>query len=318
MFMSDRSDSGFAEELKREVATTMDADGLNAPLPIQAKVWDRTDRLRLLMWAGISFLPALVLGLASHSLTSRNELTVQSELPIKAVMVVFVSLATWIVSRIEKRSLAEYGIALRQAFGKKFWEGSAWGFVTLSAILLVLRYSGHFRIDSQAIAGTAFLGWALAWSVTFLGVSLSEEFAFRGYWLFSLSRRMRFWPAALFLSAIFGVAHLSNHGENVLGILQVVATGLLFCLMIRRTGTLWFAVGFHAAWDWAETFFYGTPDSGLLGAGRFLNTSVQGPNWITGGSAGPEGSIFAIIILLLCATLIHLRFPRAIYPDRPV
>jgi len=54
--------------------------------------------------------------------------------------------------------------------------------------------------------------------------------------------------------------------------MQVVATGLLFCLMIRRTGTLWFAVGFHEAWDWAETFFYGTPDSGLLGVGRFLNT----------------------------------------------
>ena len=116
---------------------------------------------------------------------------------------------------------------------------------------------------------------------------------------------------------IFGVAHLSNHGENVLGILEVVATGLLFCLMIRRTGTLWFAVGFHAAWDWAETFFYGTPDSGLLGVGRFLNTSVQGPSWLTGGSAGPEGSIFAIAVLLLCAALIHLRFPRAVYAETP-
>jgi hypothetical protein len=103
-----------------------------------------------------------------------------------------------------------------------------------------------------------------------------------------------------------------------LGILQVVVTGLLFCLMIRRTGSLWFAIGFHAAWDWAETFFYGTPDSGLLGVGRFLNSSVQGPNWLTGGSAGPEGSIFAMLILALCALLIHVRFPKAIYPDRPI
>lgn len=149
-------------------------------------------------------------------------------------------------------------------------------------------------------------------------VSLNEEFAFRGYWLFSTSRRIRFWPAALFLSGVFGIAHLGNHGENVLGILQVVVTGLLFCLMIQRTGNLWFAIGFHAAWDWAETFFYGTPDSGLLGVGRLLNTSVRGPNWLTGGSAGPEGSIFAFAILLLCALLIHVRFPKAIYPDRPV
>ena len=115
---------------------------------------------------------------------------------------------------------------------------------------------------------------------------MSEEFAFRGYWLFSMSRRLRFWPAALFLSAVFGAAHLGNRGESVLGILEVVATGLLFCLMIRRTGNLWFAIGFHAAWDWAETFFYGTPDSGLLGVGRFLNSAVQGPELADGRLGG--------------------------------
>jgi membrane protease YdiL (CAAX protease family) len=219
---------------------------------------------------------------------------------------------------MEKRPLDDYGIPLRQAFGGRFWEGSLWGFAMLSLILLILRLSGHFQIDSVALTGAAVFRWALAWGATFLAVSLNEELAFRGYWLFIMSRRIRFWPASLFLSVIFAVAHLGNHGENVLGILQVVATGLLFCLMIRRTGTLWFAIGFHAAWDWAETFFYGTPDSGLLGVGRFLNTSVRGPNWLSGGSAGPEGSIFAMVILVLCAVLIHFRFPKAIYPDRPV
>ena len=103
----------------------------------------------------------------------------------------------------------------------------------------------------------------------------------------------------------------------MLGIAQVVGTGLLFCLMIRRTGTLWFAIGYHAAWDWAQTFFYGTPDSGLLGVGAFLNSSVQGRRWLTGGVVGPEGSVFAIVMLVVCALLIHVRFPKAIYPDRP-
>jgi membrane protease YdiL (CAAX protease family) len=244
--------------------------------------------------------------------------SVRSELPVKAVMVLFVFLATWIVARIEKRSIDEYGIPLGQAFGWRFWEGTVWGFGMLSLILLVLRALRHFQIDSVALEGGAIVRWALAWGVTFLAVSLSEELAFRGYWLFSMARRLRFWPAALFLSAVFGVAHLGNKGENVLGVVQVVATGLLFCLMIRRTGNLWFTIGFHAAWDWAETFLYGTPDSGLLGAGRFLNSSVRGPNWVTGGSAGPEGSVFAFFVLALCALLVHLRFPQAMYPDRPI
>jgi len=281
----------------------------------QPKPWGRADRIRLLTWVAIAFLLPAPFLLTLNQGTS--VLTIQRELRSKAVAVFFVLLATWITSRKEKRPLDDYGIPLRQALGRRFWEGSVWGFAMLSAILLILHISGHFRIDSVALAGGAIIRYALGWAVAFLGVAIGEEFAFRGYWLFSMSRRIHFWPAALFLSAIFGVAHLGNHGENVLGILQVVATGLLFCLTIRRTGNLWFAVGFHAAWDWTETFFYGTPDSGLLGVGRLLNSSVQGPTWLTGGSAGPEGSVIALFVLLLCAFLIHLRFPHAIYPDRP-
>ncbi len=280
--------------------------------------WARADRIRLLLWTVIAFLVPIAIGFALHLVgTHESVMSVRKELPFKAVAAFFVWLATWIVSRMEKRPLDDYGLPVRQAFGTNFWEGTIWGFAMLSAILLILSVSGHFRIDSTALAGNAVFRSALGWGAAFLAVAVNEELAFRGYLLFIVSRRIRFWPAAILLSIAFGAAHLGNHGENVLGILQVVAIGLLFCLMIRRTGTLWFAIGFHAAWDWAETFFYGTPDSGLLGSGRFLNSSVHGPSWLTGGVAGPEGSIFSFVIIILCAALIHLRFPKAIYPDRP-
>jgi membrane protease YdiL (CAAX protease family) len=318
--LPDQSGPGLSEELRNEHAKADGTDRRNDTQGEQPTPWGRTDRKRLLIWAGIAFGGPGVLLLAVRLAGGggSSAFSVRSELPVKVVMVFFVFLATWTVARMEKRSIDEYGIPLGQAFGWRFWEGTVWGFAMLSAILLMLRALGRFQIDSVALSGGAVVLWALAWGVTFLAVSLSEELAFRGYWLFSTARRLRFWPAAFFLSAVFGVAHLGNKGENVLGIVQVVATGLLFCLMIRRTGNLWFAIGFHAAWDWAETFFYGTPDSGLLGAGRFLNSSVRGPNWLSGGSAGPEGSVFAFFILLLCALLIHLRFPKAIYPDRPI
>jgi uncharacterized protein len=282
--------------------------------------WGRADRKRLLVWVGIGFILPIPFVWAFHHWVkpAGSVFTIQSELPTKAIISFFVVLATWIVSRMEKRPLDDYGIPPRQAFGKRFWEGSVWGFAALSVLLLILRLSGHFQIDSVALAGSAVFRYALGWAVVFLAVSVSEELAFRGYWLFSFSRRMRFWPAALFTSVVFGAAHLGNPGENALGILQVIAVGLLLCLTLRRTGNLWFALGFHAAWDWAETFFYGTPDSGLLGIGRFLNSSVQGPTWLTGGSAGPEGSVLVFFVFVLCALLIHLRFPKVIYPDRPV
>jgi hypothetical protein len=248
---------------------------------------------------------------------SGSVFTVQKELPIKALVAIAVMVGTWVVSRLDKRPLDDYGIPPAQAFGLRFWEGFLWGFAMLSAILLVLRASGHFRIDSVDLTGGAFLRYAFGWGLVFLAVAINEEFSFRGYLLFFFAKQVRFWRAAMILSVSFGVAHLFNPGENAFGILQVVLIGMLFCLTLRRTGNLWFAVGFHAAWDWAETFFYGTPDSGLLGVGRFLNTSVHGPNWLTGGSAGPEGSVIAFFVLLLCALLIHFRFPNAVYPDHP-
>ena len=299
---------------------TLSTEPQTAPALVpQPRPWGRTDRNRLFLWVGISFLlpGAFIFAFHLQPAISNSVFTVSHELPVKALLAFFVILATGIVARIEKRPLADYGAPPQQAFGKRFWEGTVWGFAMLSLILLLLRVSGHFQIDSVALTGRAVYSYAAAWGLTFLAVALSEEFAFRGYWLFSFARRLRFWPAALFISLVFAGAHLPNQGETALGIIQVAVTGLLFCLTIRRTGTLWFAVGFHAAWDWAETFFYGTPDSGLLGVGRFLNSSVHGPSWLTGGSAGPEGSILALLVLFLCALLIHFRFPNVLYPDRP-
>jgi len=277
-------------------------------------------RRDLIVFLVVGFvLPSFIL-IASHTLKSPSGSlwTVQHELWVKGISAFFVALATWMVARRQRRSLADYGIPPRQALGWQFWEGAIWGFLALSVLLFVLRAMGHFQIDSVALRGPAFFRYALGWAVAFLCVAVSEEFTFRGYLLFVAAGRMRYWPAAAVLSIWFAAAHIPNPGETVVGILQVLGTGLLFCFMIRRTGNLWFALGYHAFWDWAETFFYGTADSGLLGEGRFLNTSGHGPGWITGGSAGPEGSILALAVLLFCALLVHLRFPKALYPDVPV
>jgi len=318
--LPDENGSGRSAELRTGQTAPAGSELGGAPNVVLPVASVRADRNRLLIWVAIAFIFPGLLVVVLHLQGNRSNpvFSVRSELPLKAWFAFCVTLATWIVSRMEKRPLSDYGIPPRGTFGLRFWEGCLWGFAMLSAILLVLRVSGHFQIDSVALAGSALFRCALGWGAVFLAVAVQEEFAFRGYWLFSFARRFHFWRAALFTSLVFGAAHLGNPGENVLGILQVVAIGLLFCLMIRRTGTLWFALGFHAAWDWAETFFYGTPDSGLLGVGRYLNTSVQGPKWLTGGSAGPEGSVIAFLVLLLCALLVHLRFPNAVYADRPV
>jgi uncharacterized protein len=93
----------------------------------------------------------------------------------------------------------------------------------------------------------------------------------------------------------------------------VVCFGLLFCLFLRRTGNLWWAVGFHAGWDWGQTFFYGVRDSGIAPYHSLLNSTFSGPRWLTGGTVGPEASIFTPIVLLIAAIWFSLVYRESHY-----
>jgi membrane protease YdiL (CAAX protease family) len=117
----------------------------------------------------------------------------------------------------------------------------------------------------------------------------------------------------LVLSLLFAAGHIPNAGETRIGLLTVVLYGLLFCLFLRRTGNLWLAVGFHAGWDWGQTFFYGVPDSGVAPTHNLFNSVLAGPTWLTGGSAGPEASIFTLITLLVAAVLVSRFYPGNLY-----
>jgi len=115
-----------------------------------------------------------------------------------------------------------------------------------------------------------------------------------------------FWQATWVTSLIFGSIHVSNPGETWIGIFAAVMIGFAFCVSVRATGTAWWAIGCHAAWDWAETYFYGTADSGMVAPGHYLTTSTAGNALWSGGTDGPEGSllVLGVILLLLAALLV--------------
>jgi membrane protease YdiL (CAAX protease family) len=108
-----------------------------------------------------------------------------------------------------------------------------------------------------------------------------------------------FWQAAWVTSTLFGFVHTGNGGESWIGIFAAGAIGFVFCVSIRLTGSAWWAIGTHAGWDWGETYFYGTPDSGMVAPGHFLSTTVSGNVLWSGGGAGPEGSLLVLAVILL-------------------
>jgi hypothetical protein len=223
-------------------------------------------------------------------------------------------LASWIMALIERRKLSQYGLPLRAPFPKKFWVGLLWGFLAISGVLFVMFLFHGVRITGVDTHGSALALSALEWALAFAAVGISEEFTFRGYLQFTLTTGIGFWPAALLMSALFAFAHTGNSGESLFGLIQVAAFGIFACIALRRTGNLWWPIGFHAAWDWGQTFFYGVPDSGLSASRNFLHAEFHGPNWLTGGSTGPEGSVLTLIALIVASLLVLRFYPEVRYP----
>lgn len=208
-------------------------------------------------------------------------------------------LASWIMAKIEARTIADYGLPWRRMFGHSFWEGAAMAFLGLSGFLALSRFAGVFRFGEIALRGNEIWKWGALYGFGFIVVALEEEFHYRGYGLFTLAKGVGFWPAAIVSSAAFGYSHLGSAGENWLGLFNAGAGGLLFCLLLRRSSDLWMPIGFHASWDWTQTYLYGIPDSGHSLPGHLLHGNFSGPTWLTGGTVGPEGSVLVTLLLIL-------------------
>lgn len=227
-----------------------------------------------------------------------------------------VLLTSSLFGRFEKRSVADYGLPVGATAATRFLEGLLWGVVLMSGVLVVLRLTGNFHFGPIALMPEQIAGFAIAWAAVFALVGVAETFAFSGYPLYALTRGVGFWPAAALLAAVFGGVHfVVNAGENWLGSLSLAIVGLLVAFTLRRTGNLWFAIGMHAAWDWAQSFLYGVPDSGVTVVGHLFTPSFQGSSLMTGGSAGPEASIVTLIGYLFAFAFISLRFPERAQVD---
>jgi len=218
--------------------------------------------------------------------------------------------AALLMARLERRPMGVYGLPMREAFRKSFWIGFLMGLGEISLLIALIGVFGGYSFGTLAVHGAGLFGWGILWLVAFVFVGLSEEFLFRGYAQYTLASGIGFWPAALTLSLVFGAAHWRNPGEGITGVLDVVVTGVVFAFVLRRTGNLWLAVGWHASFDFGETFLFSVPDSGYVFDHHLSNATLHGsPAWLTGGTIGPEGSVFSFLTMGLGALVICFLFP---------
>ncbi|HVP48701.1 MAG TPA: CPBP family intramembrane glutamic endopeptidase [Bryobacteraceae bacterium] len=232
--------------------------------------------------------------------------TMMSELVFAAAVI----LPGFIMAPVEGRPFADFGLPARGAFGRNFWIGTLWGFSALSVLMLALHICGAYEFGSIALSRVRIVRFAVYYAFFFLLTGFAEDFLSRGYSQWILTKVMGFWPAAALMSVAFGAIHSLNPGESKSGIAAAGLLGFFFCLTLRRTGNLWWAVGFHMSWDWCESFFYSVPDSGQMSVGHLMNSTFHGPNWLTGGTAGPEGSLLVFVLIAALWALFSRIYPE--------
>jgi membrane protease YdiL (CAAX protease family) len=215
-----------------------------------------------------------------------------------------------VMTLIERQSFTAFGLG-----GIRRWQrlgaGFFWGFTALSLLIFLLWSTGHLVFLAHPVQPGAVLRSGVFWLIGCGVIALAEENLFRGYLLFRLKTGIGFWPAAVLLALLFGLAHGGNAGETHLGEIFAGLYGLVICISIAYTRSLWWAIGFHAAWDWAESYFYGTSDSGMISQGRLLATAPRGNIYWSGGPTGPEGSVFAFVALAFAALVMVITLRNA-------
>jgi membrane protease YdiL (CAAX protease family) len=219
--------------------------------------------------------------------------------------------ATWVMARIERRRFADYGIPARP-FGGEFWEGTLWGIASTTLLIGLIAVSGGYRIVALNVHGSGLWYFTALWLVANLLIGFSEELQFRAYLLTTLADGIGFWAAAVLLSIGFGALHyfLKPH-ERWEDFASTGLLGLFMCATLRRTGSLAFAIGFHAAFDFANLFVWSGQNGGQWPVGRLFETRWPGPLWLTGGPLGPEASWMVFPVIALLFALLNRRYPQA-------
>jgi membrane protease YdiL (CAAX protease family) len=224
-------------------------------------------------------------------------------------------------------ALGCYALAVRLGEGRRASElalrpalsgiglGAALGLLMMTVLMGVLVVTGAYHIT---VVGTA-----PAWAGVGLAVqaAVTEELWMRALLLRLLWRAFGPVPAFIVSALVFGAIHLANPSASPLAGANVAVAGLMFCALYALTGRLWVPIGLHLAWNFAQGYLFGATVSGTtLGGSVAISTARPGaPTWITGGTFGPEASVFAFILVggvALAALLIARKTGRILGPAR--
>lgn len=196
----------------------------------------------------------------------------------------------WLVRYLEGRRPQELALAGARP---QLRRGLLIGLALFSVVIGLVAMLGDYHV-----LGWGSVGGTLATLGLMCCAAVAEELAFRGALFRVLEEKAGTYGALIFSGLVFGGLHLVNKDATIWGALAIaVEAGMMLAAAYAATRSLWLVIGIHLAWNFAEEGIFGTAESGAgTGTGGLLHASVSGPAILTGGTFGPEASIFAILV----------------------
>ena len=208
------------------------------------------------------------------------------------------------VKVIEKNALSSLGFVKRNWLKYLGW-GIMFSLVQMGVIALVYQLSGigSFELNELSLEPILFiLGLFPFWLLQ----GGTEEVATRGWLLTRIAARSNLPLAIAISSSLFGFLHLGNSGVTFLSVLNIVLDGVLAGLLLVYTDSIWLVVAQHGTWNYVQGNLLGFQVSGTgADASIFSFTMWSGPDWLTGGAFGAEGSIITTLVLLVSLVIVY-------------
>lgn len=208
------------------------------------------------------------------------------------------------VKVIEKNPLSTLGFVRRKWLKYLGW-GIMLSLLQMGVIALVYQVCGigSFELNELSLEPILFiLGLFPFWLLQ----GGTEEVATRGWLLTRIAARTNLPLAIAISSSLFGILHLGNSGVTFLSVLNIVLDGALAGLLLVYTDSIWLVVAQHGTWNYVQGNLLGFQVSGTgADASIFSFTMGSGPDWLTGGAFGAEGSIITTLVLLLSVVVVY-------------
>ena len=213
-----------------------------------------------------------------------------------ALLLLAAWLAHYIMLRwVDHKSWSYVGLGAEQCTTRALVIGLALGSLCILVPSAGLLLAHDLTLVTGLQGSHDWLALASGGALLFLPQSLVEELLSRGYIFAALRDWVGELGALAFTSLGFGLLHMGNPGATAQSVSVVVLAGVFLGAILVITRSLYAAWMAHFAWNWSMADLLHAPVSGLRFPYSAYRVDDSGPDWLTGGSWGPEGGVAAAV-----------------------